>query len=49
MHPGVLSVAEGMGVVPSGVVEGHPLLKMGLGLGELPQIVQGVPQGIVGF
>ena len=48
-HPGVLPVAEGMGPVLLGVVEGNPLLKMGLGSGELAQIVQGVPEGIVGL
>jgi hypothetical protein len=48
-HPGALSVAEGMGTVPLGVVEGDPLRQMGLGSGELAQIVQGQPEGIVGL
>jgi hypothetical protein len=48
-HAGVLSVADGMGTVPLGIVEGNPLRKMGLGRGKLTQIVQGVPKGIVGF
>jgi len=31
------------------VVESDALLEMGLGTDELAQIVQGVPEGIVGF
>ena len=48
-HPRVLPVADGMGMVLLGVVQGDPLLQMGLGSGELAQIVQGVPKGIVGL
>jgi hypothetical protein len=38
-----------MGTVLLGVVEGDPLHIMGLGRGELAQIVQGGPEGIVGL
>ena len=38
-----------MGTVLLGVVEGDPLLEMGLGRGKLAQIVQGRPKGIVGL
>jgi hypothetical protein len=48
-HPRVLPIAEGMGTVSLRVVESYPLCKMGLGSGELSQVVQGVPEGIVGL
>src|SRR5262249_30884041 len=49
MHSGVLPVAEGMRTVPLAVVKGHLLLEMGLGSGELAQIVAGAPEGTVGL
>ena len=38
-----------MGTVLLGIVEGDALRQMGLGRGKLAQIVQGVPEGRVGF
>jgi hypothetical protein len=38
-----------MGTVPQGIVESDPLRKMGLSSGELAQIVQGIPESIVGL
>jgi hypothetical protein len=38
-----------MGAVLLGGVEGDPLCKMRLGRDELPQIIQGIPEGIVGL
>src|SRR4029450_9405058 len=48
-HPRVLPIAEGMSPVPPEVVEMYPLREMGLGSSELSQVVQGVPEGIVGL
>ena len=38
-----------MGPVLLAVVESYPLRKMSLGSGQLAQIVQGVPESIVGI
>jgi hypothetical protein len=44
LHPEVLTVADGVGMVLLGVVEGDPLRKMDLDSGKLAQIVHGVPR-----
>ena len=46
-HPWVLAGAGGMEMAPLGVIEGHGLLQVGSGLGQLSKSEQGDPQRLV--